>query len=228
MSTLAHVFEAAGLHTVILASNRPVAETMQPPRSLYCEFPLGRPLGEPNNAEFQRRVIACALQVVETAPEPTIVDYDVVIEAETEALSCSLPPRFDPDLHPAIEEANGIRKAYDRAIVHRGHTSVGRVATADELNDVLAALDRIANGVDWLEAGLPSSDPINSVHDLRTYYEEAALELVDGPTPGGRAAEEWFYETTQAGSTVMAARRAMRAADAPRAFWYYMAPGHRS
>jgi hypothetical protein len=228
VSTLAHVFEAAGLHTVILASNRSVAEKMHPPRSLYCEFPLGRPLGEPNDAEFQRRVLVRALQLVETATEPTIVDYDVVIEAETEALACNLPPRFDPDLLPAIDEANGIRKAYDRAISKRGHTSVGRVATADDLVEVLAAFDRIANGTDWLEAGLPSSDPINSVHDLRTYYEEAALELVDGPTPGGRAAEEWFYESTEAGTTVMEARRAMRAADAPRAFWYYMAPGHRS
>lgn len=228
MSTLAHVFEAAGLHTVILASNRSVAETMRPPRSLYSEFPLGRPLGAPNDPAFQRRVLVQALELVETATEPAVVDYDVVIEAETEALTCSLPPRFDPDLHPAIDEAQGIRRAYDRAVSARGHTSVGRVATADDLGEVLASLERIANGTDWIEAGLPSSDPINAVHDLRAYYDEAALELVDGPTPGGRAAEEWFFETTEAGKTVMAARRAMRAADAPRAFWYYMAPGHRS
>lgn len=227
MSTLAHVFEAAGLHTVVLGSNRMVAEKMLPPRTLYCEFPLGRPLGIPNDHHFQRSVLTAALTLIETATEPTIVDYPTVIQAETEALSCSMPPRFDPDLHPAVDEANGLRKAYDRGLARRGHTSVGRVIDADGVAAALLALDRIANGTDWLEAGLPNTDPISTVHDLRAYYEEAALELVDGPTPGGRAAEEWFYEKTEAGAVTMTARRAMRSAQAPRAFWYYMAPGHR-
>ena len=65
------------------------------------------------------------------------------------------------------------------------------------------------------------------MHDIRTYYEEAALELVDGPSPGGRAAEEWFYETTETGKVIMAARRAMEAAQAPFPVWFYMAPGQR-
>jgi hypothetical protein len=228
VSTLAHAFETAGLHTVVLASNRPVAEKMRPPRSLYCEFPLGRPLGVPNDAAFQRDVLESALTLIETATEPVLVDYPSVIEAETEALACSLPPRFDPDLHPAVDEAQGLRKAYDRALAKRGYTSVGRVTDADGIGEALAAIDRIANGTNWLEAGLPNTDPINSVHDIRSYYEEAALELVDGPAPGGRAAEQWFYEKTEAGATIMTARRTMRAAEAPRAFWYYMAPGHRN
>jgi len=227
VSTLAHVFEAAGLHTVILASNKPVAEQMKPPRSLYCEFPLGRPLGIPNDAIFQREVLIEALDLVESATGPTLIDFETVIEAETEALACSLPPRFDPDLLAAVDEANGIRRAYDRALAKRGHTSVGRVTEADGVGPALVELDRIANGADWLEVALPGSDPINTVHDIRTYYEEAALELVDGPTPGGRAAEAWFYESTEAGKTILEARRAMKAAEAPRAFWYYMAPGHR-
>ena len=227
MSTLAHVFEAAGLHTVVLASNRPVAEAMMPPRSLYCEFPLGRPLGIPSDEAFQRAVLEAGLSLIESATEPTIVDYPTLIEAEIEALACSLPPRFDANLHPAVDEASGLRKAYDRAVAKRGYTTVGRVLDADGVGDALLAIGAIAEGTSWMDAGLPSTDPINSVHDIRAYYEEAALELVDGPVPGGRAAESWFYEITEAGQTVMAARRAMKADDAPRAFWYYMAPGHR-
>ena len=34
----------------------------------------------------------------------------------------------------------------------------------------------------------------------------AALELVDGPPPGGGQVEAWFYEETEAGRTLMAAR----------------------
>jgi hypothetical protein len=225
--TLAHIFEAAGLHTVTLASVRPVAQRMHPPRALFCEFPLGRPLGIPQDADYQRRVLRQALSMIEDATEPELADFPDVIEAETEAMACSLPPRFDPDLLPAVDEAQGLRRAFDRAVAARGHTSVGRVLDPDDIAAALVELDRMANGTDWLEADLPGNDTISSVHDIRTYYEEAALELVDGPPPGGRAAEEWFYEQTEAGKTVMAARRAMKAAEVPRPFWYYMAPGHR-
>ena len=66
-----------------------------------------------------------------------------------------------------------------------------------------------------------------TVHDVRTCYEEAALELVEGPPPGGRAAEEWFYEHTEAGRTVTAARAAIKESDTPFGFWLCMAPGYR-
>ena len=44
---LAHVLEAHGIATVALVPLGRVAERMQPPRTLVCEFPLGRPLGRP-------------------------------------------------------------------------------------------------------------------------------------------------------------------------------------
>ena len=56
MCTLAHVFEAAGLATVVLSTIRPVAEKMAPPRALHCEFPLGRPLG--NHGPVRRLPLA--------------------------------------------------------------------------------------------------------------------------------------------------------------------------
>lgn len=135
-------------------------------------------------------------------------------------------PRYDPDLPPAVDEARGLRNAYDRSLARRGRTSVGRVIGADDVPAALTALTRIAEGVDWAEADLPGGDPISACHDVRTYYEEAALELVDGPVPGGRAAEAWYFEQTEAGQVVMAARRAMKEAGVPFPFWFYMAPGH--
>mgnify|MGYP000284807589 CR=1 FL=1 len=49
MSTLAHVFEAAGMATVALGSVRKQIESTAPPRGLWCDFPLGRPLGKPGD-----------------------------------------------------------------------------------------------------------------------------------------------------------------------------------
>jgi hypothetical protein len=227
VSTLAHVFEAAGIATVVLAATKSVVERMQPPRALFCEFPLGRPLGKPGDAEFQHDVLAQAFAMLDAETGPVLENHPEVIEADETPLSCALPPRFDPSLPAAVDEAKGMRKAFDRALQRRGVTSVGRVVDPEGLPGALQILDDIVNGTHWKEAGIPGSNTTALCHDIRTYYEEAALELVDGPSPGGRAAEAWYFESTQAGRTVLAARAAIKEQGAPHPVWFYMAPGHR-
>ncbi len=90
---------------------------------------------------------------------------------------------------------------------------------------LVESFGRIADGTAWTEAGLPG-DPISAAHDVRSYYEEAALALVDvAPEPG--AAEAWFYDVTAAGRAVLAARRAMRDSGAPFPLWFYLSRGTR-
>jgi hypothetical protein len=43
VSVLAHIFEAAGIATIVLSSIREMTQKVAPPRALHCEFPLGRP-----------------------------------------------------------------------------------------------------------------------------------------------------------------------------------------
>ncbi len=226
MSTLAHVFEAAGLSTIVLASMKEVVEKMVPPRALYCEFPLGRPLGRPADAAFQRDVLERGLALLD-ATGPVLETHPEVIEADETPLSCAIPPRFDASLAPAVDEANGIRAAYDRALAARGVTAVGRAIDADTIPAALDVLNQWAEGASWKEVALPGKNTVAVGHDIRSYYTEAALELADGPPPQGRAAEAWFWEETEAGKTMMAARKALEAQEAPFPFWFYMAPGHR-
>ena len=227
MSVLAHVFEAAGIATVVLSNIREMAVAAAPPRTLHCEFPLGRPLGKPSDPEFQHDVLERGFALLAAESGPVLVDYPDVIEADTDAVSCSLPPRFDPDLPAAVDEAQGLRKAYDRCVARRGVTSVGRVVDADGVPDALRVLDAIANGEDWKTAGIPGGNTTAICHDIRTYYEEASLELVDGPLPGGRALEDWFFDQTEAGATVLAARKAIQDSGAKFPVWFYMTPGQR-
>jgi len=226
VSTLAHVFEAAGLATIVLSSNLSVVERMNPPRVLHCEFPLGRPLGKPGDAEFQRDVLMRAFGLLD-ATEPVLETHPDTIESDETPMSCALPPRYDPNLPAAVDEAQGLRAAYDRAVAARGSTSVGRVLTADEIPGALGVLHQWAEGASWTETPLPGKNTIAVAHDIRTYYEEAGLELVDGPPPEGRAAEAWFHEQTEGGKTLMAARAALKEQEAPFPMWFYMAPGHR-
>ncbi|MBI4883400.1 MAG: hypothetical protein HY826_05025 [Actinobacteria bacterium] len=224
---LAHVFEAAGIATIVLSSIREMTAKVAPPRALHCEFPLGRPLGRPNDAAFQHDVLARAFALLDAQSGPVRVEHPEVIEADEQPVACALPARFDPNLPPAVEEARGLRKAYDRALARRGVSSVGRAITADEVPDALRVLDAIVNGDDWATAGIPGGNTVALCHDIRTYYEEAALELVDGPPPGGRAMEDWFFERTEAGATVLAARAAIRESGAKFPIWFYMTPGQR-
>ncbi|WP_394936524.1 hypothetical protein [uncultured Ilumatobacter sp.] len=226
MSALAHVFEAAGLSTVVLASMKEVAERINPPRTLYCEFPLGRPLGRPDDVELQRDVLLRAFGLLE-ASGSVLETYPLVIESDEQPLSCSIPPRFDASLPPAIDEAQGLRAAYDRSLERRGKTNVGRAIDADTVVDALRVLDTWASGEPWTEHALPGKLTIAVCHDIRAYYTEAALELANGPTPGGRSVEAWFHDETEAGKTILAARAELKRQDAPFPFWFYMTPGHR-
>ena len=226
MSTLAHVFEAAGLSTIVFASMLEVVAKMRPPRALYCEFPLGRPLGRPGDPEFQRDVLRRGLGLLDSS-EPVLETYPVVVEADELPMACAVPPSFDPAVAPAVDEARGLRAAYDRALARRGVTSVGRAIDADAVPAALDVLHQWAEGASWEQVALPGRNTVAVCHDIRAYYEEAALELVTGPVPGGRASEAWFFEQTEAGRTVLAARRALREQKAPFPFWFYMTPAHR-
>ena len=82
MSTLAHVFEAAGLATLTLGSIRKQIESTAPPRGLYCDFPLGRPLGKPNDPDFQHRVLTHAFSLLQ-ATEPVLEEFPEAIKEDT-------------------------------------------------------------------------------------------------------------------------------------------------
>lgn len=93
------------------------------------------------------------------------------------------------------------------------------------MEGLVLAFDRIATGTPWKEAGLPGA-PVQCAHDLRTYYAEAALALDPDAVAPGRA-EAWFYESTESGRLLLAARSAMKDAEAPFHHWFYLARGTR-
>jgi hypothetical protein len=226
VSTLAHVFEAAGLSTVVITPMRFIAEKMKTPRSLYAEFPLGLPLGKPRDAKFQRDVLRAAFALLERPEGPVLEDFPESIQGkDSEPLVCLLPPRFNPDLHPAVDEAKALRSAYDRAIAVNGRTSVGRVVTADEIPSALEKFVRIANGEPWDQHGFDG--PLMFVaHDIRTYYEELVFEITDSDFEAW-GAERWFYEKTEAGKLIFEVSQKMKEEGAPPMEWYMLAPGSR-
>ncbi|MEM7217033.1 MAG: hypothetical protein AAF515_01620 [Pseudomonadota bacterium] len=217
------MFEAAGIATVTIGSIKEQLYNTAPPRGLFCDFPLGRPIGKPNDPEFQHSVLAHAFALL-GSDEPVIEDFAASIHDETtDTLVCTLPPRFDPDLHPALDEANGIRAAYDRAVAKYGQRAgADRLIDADAIPRALEAFIRVAEGTPWKEAGIPGI-PARVAQDIRGYYEVAALELAEH-TPAAWQGYRWYRDDTRAGKVVRQAQAAMKASGEKAALWRFLLP----
>lgn len=225
--TLAHVFEAAGLATLVITPLRAVAERMGVPRTLHTEFPLGLSLGKPRDEKFQTDVLMAAFDLLNEPQGPVIKTFPVSVSATDGApLVCGIPPRINTDLHPAVDEAQALKAAYDRAYKKNQKTSIGMRISAEEVPDALAKFVEITDGKHWEDFGFVAESIYGTVHDIRTYYEELACELAEGPiTPW--STEQWFYDQTEAGKLILSARRIMRDKEVAQSVWFGLAPAGR-
>ncbi len=67
--------------TIALGSVKNQIKNTAPPRGLWCDFPLGRPLGVPQNAEFQHQVLAAAFSLLDSK-QTVFKEYDIAIKDE--------------------------------------------------------------------------------------------------------------------------------------------------
>lgn len=67
--------EREGIATVSISLLREVTSRIKPPRALFVPFPMGHPLGEPNNPELQHQVIAEALKLLERYDVPVLESF---------------------------------------------------------------------------------------------------------------------------------------------------------
>ncbi len=106
-----------------------------------------------------------------------------------------------------------------------GRIAAGRVVAADDIPAAIDAFVRIAEGTSWKEAGIPGL-PMRVSQDIRGYYETAALAMVDHAPPAWAGAR-WFFDETEAGKVLTAARAEMERQEAPHPMWFYLTPGDR-
>ena len=204
-----------------------VAERMQVPRALHTRFPVGLSLGKPKDPEFQQQVLQAAFDLLRASSGPVLQTFaETIASTGSEPLTCPLPPRLNTEVHPAVDESQALKGAYDRACKKNGRTSVGMQINAEEVPEAISRLVEIGAGESWDSVGFPEGSLYGTVHDIRSYYEELACELAEGPiTPW--STEEWFYEQTEAGQAILHARRVMRANDVDPAVWFGLAPAGR-
>jgi D-proline reductase (dithiol) PrdB len=67
------IVERAGIPTVSVTLCREITEQVASPRALFVDLPFGYPLGAPNDAALQTRLILSALALLSENVPPAII-----------------------------------------------------------------------------------------------------------------------------------------------------------
>jgi hypothetical protein len=200
---LAHKLEERGFATVALAAVRAQAEKTRPPRALWTAAPLGRPVGEPDDTPFQRRVLRHALSLLERTDGPVILkDFPEDPPGLTDQPGWSPPNTTNTGTF--AEELQSLLPLWHTAQRRFGRTATGLsflppTAWPDFVSRILAgALPVIP------ELGTTALSVRHLCDDVKSLYGEAAQAI--GPKPSHMQVDTWFWRHTAAGETLRALR----------------------
>ena len=187
-------------------------EALAPPRALWLDFPMGRPLGKPNDPDFQKKIIRSAFSLYDKQKRPVLEDFDEIIPVTNGRMGYALPVDLvcskdevedvDTLLSEVQAEIIALSRAYEAAKTTRGRTTVG----ASEV-----PISELAPYVSFFVKGVKPSSPRKGVppipllklvvEDLAAYYTEARTHRdgIDDIEEMGK----WFWEETKAGQLVL-------------------------
>ena len=227
MSALGHYLEEEGIASVAIALVRPQAENTRPPRALWVPFELGRPIGPPNDAAFQKRVILTALgMLVEGGGPVRIVDFpdDDPREASDPAWT---PPSGSAPAEAFDTEMRALAPLYAQSCTERARSTVGLSGLPSaEFGAYIAA---------WLRGESPASPVADmspllalrfAIDDLKAYALEAAIA---GRTrPSSQQLGDWLWNQSACGAALRALRERLIAGDErQQAMAFFLVPGVR-
>ena len=214
------MLEDRGVPSVAIGAVRVQMEKTRPPRGLFVPFQLGRPVGEPEDVGFQRRVLLQALGLLERTDGPVILeDFPDDPPGWTDASGWTPPalPQMATPTDPAgwrdafAAELAALQPVWAQARARFGRSTVGLSFVAPE---------------DWpssAAAFLGGARPVAAGHataaltlrflcdDIKAFYGEAGQAV--GPAPSSRQIDDWFWRGTLAGRLLIALRTMAMASD---------------
>ena len=173
MCALGYYLERAGIMTTGISLVRENAASLQPPRTLWVSFPLGRPLGVPGDPAFQHRVINAGLDLLSRSNGPVLEDFpeDAPQADAEEAPAC--PVSFGTDettwqgrLNAELSSLApwyqiGLRRRDGRTLVGVCNSDIPEIIKrfAEDLD-----ADHLPTDLRWFKA---------AIEDAKSYYLEA-------------------------------------------------------
>ncbi len=209
MSGLGHYLEDEGVATVSISLVREHTAAIGPPRALWVPFPLGRPLGAPGDAAFQRRVLLAAFGLLSQPEGPVLEDFaeeaPEVAAGDGEPWACPIalqPTSTGTPLADAfLAEMAEMLPWYERVAAKQG-TTVGASGLAPE--DCAKFLAACLGGASESPNDRSFAEITRAIaEDVKALYFEAAAEQ---PATRRASAEElldWFWGETRAGKVLL-------------------------
>ncbi|MBN2239143.1 MAG: hypothetical protein JW712_05165 [Dehalococcoidales bacterium] len=176
-------------------------------------FQLGHPLGTPNDADFQKRVLMALFDLFDRPAGPVLEDYGEDEEEVDDMTVLSCPVIYtdvdndsgdqDPLLAGLNREMMAMRSWYDMAVAQRQRTTVG--VSGIEL-DNLAGFVYSFLGDETPEnprSDVPLSNSLKmAVEDLKSYYIEGITAQPGQEKASSRRLADWFWDETVAGKVI--------------------------
>jgi hypothetical protein len=204
------MLESKGEPSVAIGAARVQMEKTQPPRGLFVPFQLGRPLGEPEDAAFQRRVLLQALGLLERTDGPVILeDFPDDPPGWQDAPDWAPPPVPDVGTHASADawrsafaaELAALQPAWAQARARFGRSTVGLSFVAPEEWPALAAA-YVAGELPLVDGHATAALALRFLcDDIKAFYGEAGQAV--GPAPASRQLDAWFWRGTLAGRLLL-------------------------
>ena len=110
MSLVSRFLESQGIATVVLGSARDIVEECGVARFLFTDFPLGNPVGKPDDQAMQRAGVGYALDLLEGARLPRTTVQTPWRWSEDESWR-EVYARVDPARAEALRQEGEARRA---------------------------------------------------------------------------------------------------------------------
>jgi hypothetical protein len=212
VSALGHYLEEEGIASVAIALIRPQADNTRPPRALWVPFELGRPMGPPCDAAFQKRVILSALGLLEAKKQASLI-ADFPDDDPREASDPAWEPPSGPAPPEAFEtEMRTLAPFYAQSCTERVRSTVGLSGLPPaEFGAYIGA---------WLH-GEEAENPVEgmspllalrfAIDDLKAYALEAAI--AGRARPSSKQLGDWLWNDSACGAAIRALRERLIAGD---------------
>ncbi len=197
-------------------------EKIRPPRALWVPFELGRPLGAPNDPEFQLDVLRSTLALLERERGPVLEDYPhdaPASQGEPWACPVALPGGEAGDQEARLlREIDLLKPWYEEASRTRGRSAVGLSGIDD--------VDTMGSFIAGFVSGEPGTPPDGASEempfllrfisdDLKAFYQEAATAQ-PGKASTSDVLNDWLYKETTLGEVLYDLRDRLAASEDPR------------
>ena len=216
MGALAHYLEQESVPTTQISLIYEHTEKIRPPRALWVPFELGRPLGVPDNARFQKKVLQSTLALLEAEKGPVLASFPEEApasgsekSAEADAWAC--PVSFSPDAKDETDLEKRV-SAFKREVAEllpwydKGRQQRGRTAMADFNPETAAGI--LSGYVLEQEMDFGGKDITLAVairlaaQDLKAFYFEAAISRPGARVPDSKEFADWYWKQTAAGAVL--------------------------